>query len=101
MECSRYQTKPKVSLKIRRKLEDPEDSQYPVELLPLSQVHSWQTPRIHKYDRKQKWDNEVPIFFAPDYANVEEWEKVPISDEDTGEGAAEGEAGEAGESAEE
>jgi hypothetical protein len=40
----------------------------------------------------KKWANEVPIFLAPDYSNIEEWEKVPIYPA-ADEGEEEGEEG--------
>jgi len=69
-----------------KRLDDPEDSQYPIEMLPLSQTYTWQQPWVHKYDLPKKWDNEVPIMLAPDYANIEEWAKVPLVEPVEGEG---------------
>jgi hypothetical protein len=73
-------------------LEDPQDSQYPIELLPSSQEHSYVTPFVHKYDLPKKWANEVDIMLAPDYEPVEEWEKKPVfeKDEDEDEDGEEG-----------
>lgn len=63
-----------------RILTDPEDSQYPREELELSQVYTWKQPWTHPYDLPKKRANEVPIFLAPDYAPVEEWEAAPVDD---------------------
>jgi hypothetical protein len=64
-------------------------------LLPLSQVGTWQTPTIHRFDLPAKWANETHIGLAPAYADVDAWEKVQVAD-DAEEAGAEGE-GEAAE----
>jgi hypothetical protein len=52
------------------------------------------TPYVHKYDLPKKWANEVPIFLAPNYENVEEWQKVPVKEVEEEEGEGEEEEGE-------
>ena len=54
-----------------RILSDPEDSQYPIDLLPVSQVHTWRPEWTHKYDLPKKWSNEVDLYASPDYAEIE------------------------------
>lgn len=63
-----------------RVLSDPVASQYPRELLPVSQVGSWILPHVHRYDLPKKWANETHIALAPDYAEPEEWEKVSLAE---------------------
>jgi hypothetical protein len=62
-------------------LSDPVASQYPKELLPVSQVGTWQVPSTYRYDLPAKWANETHIALAPAYAEVEEWEKVQLADD--------------------
>ena len=82
MADSRQQTQQGVRKVLDRHLEDPQDSQYPIELLPNSQEHSYVTPWVHKYDLPKKWANEVDIMLAPDYEPIEEWTKKPVFEKD-------------------
>jgi hypothetical protein len=75
MGSPRRKTQPKVKELSFRLLSDPQSSQYPKELLPLSQVNSWFNPVIHKFDLPKKWNNEKDIFLAEDYTELEEWNK--------------------------
>lgn len=70
-----YQTELGVHYSRFSAMEDPTDSQYPTELLPLTMEYRWNQSRTHPYDLPKKNANEVEIFLAPDYANVEEWQK--------------------------
>ena len=80
MVNSRRETQFWVQSDILSQLSDPQDSQYPIDLLPSSQVHTYVTPMTHKYDIPKKLANEVDIMIAPDYENVEEWEKAPLKE---------------------
>ncbi len=50
---------------------DPQDSEYPEELLPTSWIGSWMTPYQDKPDLKKKFANQVTLLAAPDYAEPE------------------------------
>ena len=75
-------------------LSDPESSQYPLDKLPASQIHTYITPYVHPYDLPKKRANEVDIMVAPDYENIEEWEKAPLKEPE--DDAEEGEGGDEG-----
>lgn len=49
----------------------------------MSQVGTWQTPFVHRFDLPKKWSNETNIFDAPDYAEVDIWEKIQLVDPDS------------------
>ena len=72
-------------------------------MLPMSQVHTFVTPHVHPYDRVKKLANEVDIMIAPDYQNIEEWEKAPLREptDDDEEGEEGGEGDQAGGDAQE
>ena len=71
-------------------MDDPVASTYPRDLLPLSEVGAFQQIYVHKYDRAKRWANEVDIFEAPDFEEIEEWEKKVEEDDDDGEDGEEG-----------
>lgn len=45
-------------------------------------VATWQPGRTHRHDLAKKWANETHIGLAPDYEEVEEWEKLVEEEED-------------------
>ena len=58
-------------------------TEYPYEMLPASMVGKWQPSRTHRHDLAKKFANETHIGLAPDYEEVEEWEKmIEEADED-------------------
>ena len=73
----------------------------------MSQVHTFVTPYVHPYDRVKKMANEVDIMIAPDYQNIEEWEKAPLKEptdddeEDEEGGEADEDGGDSGDAEEE
>ena len=70
--------------------QDPENSEYPEELLPGSWIGSWITPFQDKPDLKKKWANQVDLLVAPDYTEPEyEIRELPSEEEEEGEGEEE------------
>lgn len=55
----------------KRITSDPENSEYPENLLPTSWIGSWQTSYQDKFDLKKKHANQVTLLAAPDYVEPE------------------------------
>lgn len=64
---------------------DPENSEYPEELLPTSWIGSWQTPYQDKFDLKKKFANQTTLLAAPDYVEPEYEIQTIESPEEEGE----------------
>jgi hypothetical protein len=65
---SRQKNESTVSPALFRITADPENSEYPEELLPTTMIGSWMTPFQDKPDLKKKWANQTDLLIAPDYA---------------------------------
>lgn len=83
MGRSRQKNEPTVLVSSNHRLtSDPEDSEYPQELLPTSWVGSWITPYQDKFDLKKKHANQVTLLAAPDYVEPEyELQELPSEEE--------------------
>ena len=67
MGRSRQKNESTVSPALFRITADPENSEYPEELLPTTMIGSWVTPYQEKPDLKKKWANQTELLIAPDY----------------------------------